>query len=677
MAEDKSKDVAMQLAEDAREAEWKFPSFTAEMFKGNFRWDLLHPFPVQSEEDKRIGDEYIAKVKEVLEKYVDPYEIDAKGEYPPEALDALAKIGIFGMKIPKEYGGVGLSITNYARVLSVVGSYCMNTVTYLSAHQSIGVPQPLKEFGTEEQKKKFFPRLAAGEISAFALTEPDVGSDPARMICRADLSEDGKYYILNGDKLWTTNGMDPKTTLIVVLARTPDKISKSGKPIPQITAFIVDLKDGLNKVYDGGDGKEDGFHRVRRCQFMGLRGIANGALVLRNVKVPVENMIGKPGQGLKIALSTLNVGRLGLPAASIGGVKTMIDECQWWITNRVQWGVPIGKHQAIAKMVANMAAHVFAMQSIVSLTCAFADKSNADIRLEAAAAKYFCSEVTWKCLDDYVQVKGGRGYENALSLYARGERPSALEMGLRDGRIGRIFEGSSQVMHLIMAREAMDTHFSLVMPLLQPKPGQKESKAALIMKAFKFYATWYPSTWMPPSTSFNVKHLNGANRAHLAYAAKTCKKLARRLFHTMAKYGPKLEYEQLILGNFVDIGVDIFAMAASLAYCESLLSQNPQDQTIQDVCDLFCREARKRIEANFAAVKKNHNSFYKRVTGALMEGKLNWMRRDIVEDPIPPKYRDWAKNDYTHPAKEIMDREAAAKGDGKASAPAGEKAAVK
>ncbi|HOQ89017.1 MAG TPA: acyl-CoA dehydrogenase family protein, partial [Candidatus Hydrogenedentes bacterium] len=270
MAEDKSKDVAMQLAEDAREAEWKFPSFTAEMFKGNFRWDLLHPFPVQSEEDKRIGDEYIAKVKEVLEKYVDPYEIDAKGEYPPEALDALAKIGIFGMKIPKEYGGVGLSITNYARVLSVVGSYRMNTVTYLSAHQSIGVPQPLKEFGTEEQKKKFFPRLAAGEISAFALTEPDVGSDPARMICRADLSEDGKYYILNGDKLWTTNGMDPKTTLIVVLARTPDKISKSGKPIPQITAFIVDLKDGLNKVYDGGDGKEDGFHRVRRCQFMGL-----------------------------------------------------------------------------------------------------------------------------------------------------------------------------------------------------------------------------------------------------------------------------------------------------------------------------------------------------------------------------------------------------------------------
>ena len=222
MTDQKAKDVSMELAESARQQEWESVSFTAELFKGSFRWDLVYPFPAQPPEDKRIGDEYIEKIRPVIEKHVDPWKIDEEGEYPAAALEAMAAVGLFGMKIPKEYGGLGLSVTNYARVLGVIGSYCGSTVAYLSAHQSIGVPQPLKEFVTEEQKRKYLPRLAGGEISAFALTEPGVGSDPARMTTTATLSEDGKHYILNGDKLWCTNVSDPKTTLIAVLARTPD-----------------------------------------------------------------------------------------------------------------------------------------------------------------------------------------------------------------------------------------------------------------------------------------------------------------------------------------------------------------------------------------------------------------------------------------------------------------------
>ncbi|HNY85019.1 MAG TPA: acyl-CoA dehydrogenase, partial [Candidatus Hydrogenedentes bacterium] len=427
--------------------------------------------------------------------------------------------------------------------------------------------------------------------------------------------------------------------LIVVLARTPDKVLANGKKIPQITAFVV-------------ESNMPGFERARRCEFMGLRGIANAALVLRNVKVPVENMIGKPGQGLKIALSTLNVGRLGLPAAGLGTGRAFLEECQWWSTSRVQWGQSVGKHQSVTKMIANYAASLFSMQSMVSLTCALADKQNADIRLEAAAAKYYCSETLWKMLDDYMQVRGGRGYESALSLYNRGDRPSGLEMVFRDMRIGRIFEGSSQVMHLIMAREALDTHFKLVMPIMMPKPGQKEGMVSLIMKAAKFYVKWYPSTWMPPSRSLACKNLNGVNRSHLSYAAKTAKRLARNLFHTMAKFGPKMEYEQIILGNFVDIGTDLFVMGASLAYAEHLLGLNPSDQTPQDLADLFCKEARKRIEANFKAVKCNHNRMYKKVGAELMDGKLNWMASECM-NPIPPKYRDYEKNDYDHPASDL------------------------
>lgn len=623
----KAKDAAMELAEEAREAEWKFPSFTAEMFRGNFRWDLMHPYPEQDPEDKRIGDELIEKTRAVMEQYIDPIKIDSSGEYPQEALQKLKELGLFGMKIPKEYGGLGLSQINYARMLSFIGSYCQSTVTWLSAHQSIGVPQPLKDFGTPEQKKKYLPRLAKGEVSAFALTEPDVGSDPAKMSTTATPSEDGSYYLINGDKLWTTNG--PDADIIVVMAKTPPKI-KNGKEIPQITAFIVETNT-------------PGFEVVSRCKFMGLKGLSNGLLRFNNVKVPAENIIGKPGMGLKIALTTLNTGRLGVPAAGAGGCKSYLKDGAWWASNRVQWGQPVGKHQAISKKIANFAADTFAMQAMVFLTCSFADQKNADIRLEAAAAKYFCTEHVWSRLDDMLQVMGGRGYELAESLYNRGERPFTVERAMRDMRVGRIFEGSSEVMHLIMAREAMDTHFKLVMPILMPKKGQKEGKLSLMWKAFKFYAAWYPKTWMPASTNFQVKHLSSVNRDHLTFVAKTCKRLARSLFHTMGKWQAKLEYEQVILGNFVDIGTDLFVMAASLAFAESLLAKNPNDKTPEELADLFCKNARERIVANFKAVKKNHNHAFKKVANSLMDGKYDWLAMDVYGD-LPPAYRDYLKN---------------------------------
>lgn len=633
--ENKAKDAAMEMAEAARETEWKFPSFTAEMYSGAFRWDLMHPYPEQDIEDQKIGDELIEKIRVVFDNHIDPIEIDRTGEYPKEALKAMADIGLFGMKISKEYGGLGLSQTNYARVLSFIGSYCQSTVTWVSAHQSIGVPQPLKIFGTKEQKEKFLPRLAKGDISAFALTEPDVGSDPAKMATTATPSEDGEYYLINGTKLWITNG--PDAHLLVVMAKTPPKI-KNGREIQQVSAFVVDTDT-------------PGFEVVHRCSFMGLRGLSNGLLVFNNVKVPKENLIGKEGMGLKIALTTLNTGRLGIPAAAAGLCKHFLLDCEEWVNSRVQWGVPIGKHQSISKKIANMAADTFAQEAIVYLACSFADKSNADIRLEAAIAKYFCTETTWRVLDEFLQVRGGRGYESAYSLYHRGEKPEAVERFLRDIRVSRIFEGSTEVMHLIIAREAMDAHFKLVMPLLNPPKGVKVNKGALILKAIKFYASWYPKLFMPANSDFNVHHLSGPNRDHLIYVAKTCKKLAKSLFHTMGKYQQKLETEQLILANFVDIGVDLFAMAASLAKAEYELGKDPQNQTPQELADLFCKNARQRIANNFKLVKNNHNSDFNKVADDLMAGKFRWMARDIYEG-VPAKYRDYADKAYIAPGLE-------------------------
>lgn len=619
--DDKEKQKSLDVAEESREAEWHAPSFVAELFKGNFHWEHLYPFPLQGEEDKKIGDAYIEEVRKVLEAHIDPSEVDRKGELPREAVKALAEIGAFGMKISKEYGGLGFSQTNYSRVAAFIGSYCASTGAWVTSHQSIGVPQPLKIFGTKEQKERYLPRLAKGAISAFALTEPGVGSDPAKMTTTATPTEDGKHYLINGQKLWITNGTAAE--LLVVMVRTPS-ITVKGKERQQISAFVVETDT-------------PGFDVVHRCEFLGIRGIANGLLNFNNVKVPAENLIGKLGEGLKIALVTLNTGRLSIPATAGAGGKRALGYTSKWAKERVQWGAPIGKHQDTSIKLAQMTANTLAMEAITWLGCALADKGGADIRLEAAMAKYFCTEAGWKLADDFLQVRGGRGYETAESLAKRGEEPIPAERSLRDARIARIVEGTSEIMRLFIAREAMDVHVRQIMPLMSPKGG----KIGHFFGSFlPFYMKWYPKQWFPAANDFPTTHLDAANRAHLGYIAKSAKRLARTMFHTMVKYQQKLEREQLILACFVDIGTDLFAMAATLAYAEGLLARTDNKAELQTVAHVFCMDAIARIERNFKAVKKNHNDLYSKVADHLMDGKYDWFCTDIYDD-IPPGYKKY------------------------------------
>ncbi|GMV99675.1 MAG: putative acyl-CoA dehydrogenase FadE10 [Candidatus Hydrogenedentota bacterium] len=613
----KAKQAAMDLAEDSREKEWASASIVAEIFRGRFRWDLISLYPEQDPDDKKIGDAYIEKLKSVLEKTLDPEKVDREGKIPPEAIAALGEIGAFGIKIPKEYGGLGFSQMNYTRVVAFLASYCASTASLVSAHQSIGVPQPLKLFGTPEQKKKYLPRLAKGEISAFALTEPGVGSDPAKMSTTAMPTDDGKHYIINGEKLWCTNA--PMADVLVVMAVTPPKMV-NGKEKKQVSAFIV-------------EADTPGFEILHECSFMGCRGIRNAWLRFTDVKVPAENLIGQPGEGLKIAFTTLNAGRLSLPATAAVGGRGAIEELQDWVNERVQWGAPIGKHQAVAKKIANIAADTFAMDSINGIACMFVDKGDMDVRLEAAIAKYYCTEVGWRICDDWLQVKGGRGYETSESLRKRGENPAPVERAIRNARIARIVEGTSEVMQLFIAREAMDMHMKFAMPIFMGK-GSAMSKLPMILKAALFYLRWYPTTWLPAGRC-HARNLNNANQDHLNYIGKTAKRLARTMFHTMAKFGPKLEFEQLRLACFVDIGTELFAMAASLSHADRQLDRNRENDDLQHLVDLFCTNARLRIEENFRAVKrKNPNALINKVSRAFMDKKYAWMVQDVyVDDP--------------------------------------------
>jgi alkylation response protein AidB-like acyl-CoA dehydrogenase len=605
---------ARETAESARETEWEHPSFVRELFLGRFRLDLIHPHPEQDDPDEAArATDFLTKLRGVLSS-IDSDEIDREGEIPESVVQAFRDIGAFGIKIPREYGGLGLSQMTYIRALEMITSQDGSLTALLSASQSIGVPQPLKLFGTEEQKRRFFPRLARGGISAFALTEVDAGSDPANMSTSATPTEDGAHFILNGEKLWCTNGT--RADLFVVMARTPDQVMPNGKKKRQITAFIV-------------DGNAPGVEVVHRCRFMGLRAMENGLIRFTNVKVPRENILWGEGKGLKLALITLNTGRLTLPASAVGGSKAMLRIAREWASTRVQWGVPIGKHDAIANKIGRMAADTYAMEAVAELSAALYERGGYDIRLEAAIAKMWNTEMGWRIVDDTMQIRGGRGFETADSLRGRGEPGIAVERAMRDSRINLIFEGTSEIMRLFIAREAVDQHFDLAFPIVNPESTMKERLAGLKRSA-PFYMKWYPSRWLGAMRPAMYTEF-GILARHLRFADRATNKLGRALFHAMVRHGPKLERRQMILFRAVDIGAELYAIAAACVRARMLAKKGQTNA--ERLADVFCRESRVRIKRAFAALDGRNDVAHYKLAQEVLRGEHAWLEEGIMSPP--------------------------------------------
>jgi alkylation response protein AidB-like acyl-CoA dehydrogenase len=603
---------ARSISEAAREKDWKLPSFGKGLYLGDFQPELISPQPEMPAESVEKGERFLATLGEFLRNEVDPQAIERDRKISDEVIDGFKAMGALGMKVPEQYGGLGLSQVYYNRAMMLVGTWHSSLSTLLSAHQSIGLAQPMLLFGSDEQKREWLPKVATTHLSAFALTEPGVGSDPARVSTTATPTEDGAGYLLNGRKLWTTNGT--VADVLVVLAKVPRSEGHKGG----ITAFIV-------------PSVTDGVVVEARCEFMGLHGIENSQTRYTDAYVPAENVIGREGLGLKIALATLNTGRLALPAICAGVSKWATKVAREFASQRVQWGKPIGEHDEVAQRIAFIAATAFGLEAMLDVASRLADEKRNDVRIEAAIAKLYGSEMGWRVVDELMQVCGGRGYETAESLQARGLRGVPVEQVMRDMRVNRIFEGSTEIMHLIIAREAMDQHLHVAGDLMEPDlPIDRKAKA--LGRAGAFYANWYPrlavGRGQVPQSYASYGELAGQMR----FVERASRKLARSTFYAMARWQAGTEDHGAFLGRIVDIGAELFAISAAVVYTQTQMREHPERAAeTQELAGAFCNQAQHRTERLFHELWSNADAANHHLALDVLGGRHAWLEEGIID----------------------------------------------
>jgi hypothetical protein len=396
------------------------------------------------------------------------------------------------------------------------------------------------------------------------------------------------------------------------------KVPKSDGHRGGISAFVV--------PYDS-----EGIAVVHRNAFMGLRGIENSVTVLKDVFVPEENRIAREGDGLRIALSTLNTGRLALMAISVGASKWATKVAREWATERAQWGRPIGKHDAVAQKLAFIAGSAFGLEAMLDVAARLADDKRNDIRIEAALCKVYGSELSWKVIDELMQVRGGRGYETAESLKARGEKPVPVEQAMRDMRVNRIFEGSSEIMHLLIAREAVDTHLQAAGGLLMPG-GDAKAKADAAIKAGLFYGKWLPQLAVGKGQNPRSYDEFGPLAGDLRYVERASRKLARSTFYGMARWQAKLETKQTFLGRIVDIGAELFAIAATVAYADTVGREQPErKEEAIELAQLFCSMAKRRADTLFHELWANDDDSRYSAAQKVLAGRYKWLEEGILD----------------------------------------------
>jgi hypothetical protein len=645
----------MERIEEARE-QMAGESFMAGLFMGNPNFNLLFP-PEEPVEDKEIGEEYCKKIEEFLKGHVDPDEIERTAKIPESVLKGMLDLGAFGMKIPKEYGGLGFSYTNYGRVLMLMASWSNILALTVAVPQSIGIAMPILLFGNEEQKKAFLPRVARKEISAFALTEPDTGSDAANIQTKAVLNASGTHFIVNGEKLWCTNGS--LASLVTLVARVPAKrIFRDGRtewvPMPEgkgaaasvHTAFILDMSS-------------PGVRIQQRCQFEGCRGIENAHMTFTDVHIPVQSVIGEIGKGLKYALTILNVGRaISIPALCLGMAKQAWQPSLDRANSRVTFQQPLSRRQTQMGRVGHMAADLFAMEALSWLVWRMADQRAYDIRMEAAIAKIACSERTIKFLKDVQIIFGGMGYEKADSKRVRGEPAFGIEQLVRDIEMSRIGEGATDILRPFVAREALNPHLEQARNYLDAT-GKGVERFQEGVHLVQWYLPRYIDLWKrkPLPSRREIRHPKV--RKHFTYVERASRRLARAIFYILAIHREALRDDQGRQNRIEAVGEDLLIMAATALWAECQYRREG-DPRVWDLADEVFHTARKRIDQMIPEIIHNDDAVTTTVGKRAFLGQYPMLNHGIIQrgltDYIPKKPVPIPIREGSHEKKSVEEK---------------------
>ncbi|MFQ5992364.1 MAG: acyl-CoA dehydrogenase family protein [Nitrospiraceae bacterium] len=602
-------------------------SFMAGLFVGKPDFSLLLP-PPETAEERATGEAFCQKVESFLKGHVDPDEIERTARIPDAVLRGLFELGAFGMKIPKEYGGLGFSYTNYGRVLTLIASWSNILALTVAVPQSIGIAMPILLFGNKDQKSRYLPLVAREDISAFALTEPMTGSDAANVQTQAVLDSTGSNFIVNGEKLWCTNG--PIARFVTLIARVPSKkVHQDGKPVWTPAR--------------GGTGAEDHVHTAfilemsspgvtirQRCQFEGCRGIENAHMTFEDVRIPVDNVIGEIGKGLRYALTILNVGRaISIPAICLGMAKQAWRPTMDQANSRITFKRPIGERQTQRMRAGQMATNLFAMQALASLVWRMADQDEYDIRIEAAIAKMFCSEKTIQFLRDAQIIFGGMGYETADSKRVRGEPGFLIEQLVRDAEMYRIGEGATDILRPFVAREGLSPHLDRASKYFDDSLNWLQ-RIREVVNLLLFYVPWYVKRWKPTSLPRRPELRHPKVRKKLQYTERASRRLARAVLYAMAMQQESLRDDQGRQNRIEAVVEDLLTISSTALHAE-FQQRLTSDASGWELADEFFRHAKQRIDQAIREILLNEDDVMTAIGTHALRGDYPLLSGGIIQ----------------------------------------------
>lgn len=563
------------------------------LFLGNILEENIFPYPkIASEPAETIRIVVDSVERFMSERHEDYRKYDDKGEQPQEYLDALKELGLFGLIIPEEYGGLGLSNSGYARVVQQTTQHDGSTALTIGAHSSIGM-KGLLLFGNEDQKKRYLPKLATGEmLAAFCLTEPGSGSDAASIKTSAKKNPDGTWT-LNGEKIWITNGA--LADFFTVFARTD---TEEGK----LTAFIVERSfAGL-----ANGPKEDK---------LGIRASATTTVSFSNLVVPADNVLGGVGNGFKVAMAILNNGRTGLGGGCVGGMKRCISLSTEYAKNRKQFGKSISEFGLIQEKISQMVVQCFASESLVGVIGNYIDSGVTDYSLEAAVAKIYCSEALWNVVNESLQVAGGNGYMK--------EYP--YERILRDSRINMIFEGTNEILRLYVGLAGLKD----VGEYLQ---DVKKSSSQIFNDPIKGFGTLskYVTKRVSGLSSFGRDRIESTHpllKEETTIIERYTTKFNRAAEATLMRLGKKIIDDQFSTKRLADISIDLFVSLAVLSRVSTIVEEVGEEKSADErlIARIFVRQAKRRINGNIRRLISHEDKETKALSDSTVrEGRYRW-----------------------------------------------------